>query len=71
MCVCSQADRFASTPSTGKSVYVHAFVHRYIQCLYGCVYCTLTMSKLVKKYVDACLPGFNFYETARGGWEGG
>ena len=33
MRICSQADRFASTPSTGKSVYVHAFVHRYVHTM--------------------------------------
>ena len=43
-------DRFAFTPSIGKSVY--AFVCRVCMALYGFVYCTLTMSRLVNKQVD-------------------
>ena len=48
-------DRFASTPSTGKSVY--AFVCRYIPCLYGFVWvCILYLNNeqiyLVNKQVD-------------------
>ena len=70
-------DRFAFTPNTGKCVYafvcrVHTMFVWACMGLYEFVCCTLTMSRLVNKHVDACLPDYNFLDSLRGvGEEGG